>query len=115
MGDHTHCEIGHPAPPGKYGGSKCSCLVTECLERKRAMTATLPTVSEEERFRMENEVLDMRLREIMRLNAIIAEIRALETYTIGIDLGWPSEVMKAADVRAVCDKSFLNQTPNNTP
>jgi hypothetical protein len=24
-GDHARCEIGHPAPPGVYGGSKCRC------------------------------------------------------------------------------------------
>jgi len=25
MNNHGHCEIGHPAPPGHYGGSLCQC------------------------------------------------------------------------------------------
>lgn len=25
-GDHEHCEIGDPAPPGVCGGSKCKCM-----------------------------------------------------------------------------------------
>lgn len=24
-GDHKNCELGHPAPPGVYGGSRCRC------------------------------------------------------------------------------------------
>ncbi len=24
-GRHKDCELGHPAPPGVYGGSKCRC------------------------------------------------------------------------------------------
>jgi len=24
-GNHGNCELGHPAPPGHFGGSKCRC------------------------------------------------------------------------------------------
>lgn len=66
-GNHTACPVAYPAPPGQYGGSRCTC---SCHLPKPHLLISLPCLdTEKELIRAERD----------RLRALAGELaRALE-------------------------------------